>query len=236
MSFSEAFAAALELLAQRDAQVLAAVATSLYVALVATLAAALLGMPLGFIVGTNRFRGRRLVEILLNTSTALPTVVVGLFTYSLLSRRGVLGELGLLYTPTAMILGETLLIAPLLAALTLAVVSGADPRIRETALTLGATRFGAALTVLAETRRGLVGAIATGFGRLIAELGIALMVGGNIAGLTRTMTTAIALETSKGELALGMALGLVLLAVALAVNLAVGLVAAAPLEWARWRS
>jgi tungstate transport system permease protein len=236
MSFSEAFAAALELLAQRDAQVLAAVATSLYVALVATLAAALLGMPLGFVVGTNRFRGRRLVEILLNTTTALPTVVVGLFTYSLLSRRGVLGELGLLYTPTAMILGETLLIAPLLAALTLAVVSGADPRIRETALTLGATRFGAALTVLAETRRGLAGAIATGFGRLIAELGIALMVGGNIAGLTRTMTTAIALETSKGELALGMALGLVLLAVALAVNLAVGLIAAAPLEWTRWRS
>jgi len=227
---------ALELLAKRDAQVLAAVATSLYVALVATLAAALLGMPLGFIVGTNRFRGRRLVEILLNTSTALPTVVVGLFTYSLLSRRGVLGELGLLYTPTAMILGETLLITPLVAALTLAVVSGADPRIRETALTLGATRFGAALTVLAETRRGLVGAIATGFGRLIAELGIALMVGGNIAGLTRTMTTAIALETSKGELALGMALGLVLLAVALAVNLAVGLIAAAPLDWARWRS
>ena len=123
-----------------------------------------------------------------------------------------------------MVLGETVLITPLMAALTLAVVSGADPRIQETALTLGASRFRAALTVLFEVRRGLLGAVATGFGRLISELGIALMVGGNIRGATRTMTTAIALETGKGEFALGLALGFVLLAVALVVNSGAALV------------
>jgi len=219
MSFTDALAAALDLLATWDSRVVAAVSVSLEVALLATLLATLLGAPLGFAIATGRFRGSRAVEVALNTATALPTVVVGLLVYSLLSRRGPLGAWELLYTRSAMVIGETLLITPLMAALTVALVSGADPRIRETALTLGASRFGAAWTVLRELRRGALAAVATGFGRLISELGVALMVGGNIENSTRTMTTAIALETGKGEFALALALGFILLGVALLVNI-----------------
>ncbi|HSP96917.1 MAG TPA: ABC transporter permease [Candidatus Dormibacteraeota bacterium] len=218
MNFTDALAAALHLLATRDPHVVAAVIVSLEVALLATLFATLLGAPLGFLVGAGRFRARRAVEVALNTATALPTVVVGLLVYTLLSRRGPLGGLELLYTRGAMVIGETLLVTPLMAALTMALVSGADPRIRETALTLGATRLGAARAVLSELRRGALAAVATGFGRLISELGVALMVGGNIESSTRTMTTAIALETGKGEFALALALGVILLGVALLVN------------------
>ena len=225
MNLTEALRAAVALLVARDPQIVSAVIVSVVVAVLGTLLATLLGAPAGFWVAMREFRGRRVVELLLNTATALPTVVVGLFIYALLSRRGLLGDLGLLYTPSAMVIGETLLIAPLMAALTLAVVRGADTRIYETALTLGASPLRAAFTVAAETRRGLLAAVATGFGRLISELGIALMVGGNIAQATRTMTTAIALETSKGEFALGLALGVLLLAVALAVNIGAALLA-----------
>lgn len=225
MNPAEAWNAALHLLVSRDPQVIAAVAVSLQVAILGTLLATVLGAPIGFWVGLREFRGRRVVELVLNTATALPTVVVGLLTYALLSRRGWFGGLDLLYTRSAMVFGETVLIVPLLAALTAAVVSGADRRIYDTALTLGASPARAAWTVGAEMRRGLLAAVATGFGRLVSELGIALMVGGNIAGATRTMTTAIALETSKGEFALGLALGVLLLAVALVVNVAATLLA-----------
>ena len=221
MSFADAIAAAVRLLSEWDPQVVSAAAVSLRVSLLATLLATVLGVPIGFWVAARDFRGRRLVALALKTLTAFPTVVVGLLTYTLLSRRGLFGALGLLYTQTAMVIGETILVAPLMAALTMAVVGGADPRIEETALTLGASRLGAALTVLAEMRRGILAAVVTGFGRLVSELGVALMVGGNILESTRTMTTAIALETSKGEFALGFALGLILLAVALAVNVGV---------------
>lgn len=221
MTFGDAFRSALRLLLTLDPHVLEAAGVSLRVALLATLFAAAAGIPIGFCVAARRFPGRRAVEVALKTLTAFPTVVVGLLVYTLLSRRGPFGALGLLYTPSAMVIGSTILVTPLLAALTMAVVGGADPRIEDTALTLGASRVGAALTVLAELRRGMVAAVVTGFGRLIAELGIALMVGGNILGRTRTMTTAIALETSKGEFALGFALGLILLAIALAVNVGV---------------
>ncbi|MBX3024035.1 ABC transporter permease [bacterium] len=226
MGFGEALTTALHLLATRDPHVVAAVTVSLQVALLATLFATLLGAPLGFAVGSGRFRGRRVVEVALNTATALPTVVVGLLVYALLSRRGPLGDWGLLYTRSAMVLGETVLVAPLMAALTMALVSGADPRIHETALTLGASRLGAAWAVLRELRRGALAAVATGFGRLISELGVALMLGGNIENATRTMTTAIALETGKGELALALALGFILLGVALLVNAGAALVTA----------
>jgi tungstate transport system permease protein len=225
MSIADAFAVAWRLLLGLDAQVLDAASVSLRVSVSATVLATCIGLPLGFLVASRDFRGRSWVELCLRTLTALPTVVVGLLTYSLLSRRGLLGPFGLLYTQSAMVLGETILVAPLMAALTMAVVSGADPRIEETALTLGASRFGAALTVLAEMRRGLAAAVATTFGRLISELGVALMVGGNIEGSTRTMTTAIALETGKGELALGLAIGLILLGIALGVNVGVALLA-----------
>jgi len=226
VDLGEAVLAALRLIAAADAAVIDAVRVSLQVALVATLLGTLVGAPLGFAVGTAAFRGRRAVEIVLTTLTALPTVVVGLLVYAALSRRGPFGGLGLLYTRSAMVVGQTLLIAPLMATLTMALASGADVRIRETALTLGATRLGAVWTLLGELRRGALAAVATGFGRLISELGVALMVGGNIEGATRTMTTAIALETGKGEFALAMALGLILLAVALLVNLGAAALAA----------
>lgn len=223
MEFGEAFAAAVWMLVSLDPGVLSVVSVSLRVSILATLCSTLLGVPIGFWVATRDFRGRQITDLVLRTLTALPTVVVGLLAYAILSRRGLLGPLGLLYTPSAMVIGQTVLVTPLLAALTVAVVGGADPRIHETALTLGASRLRAAATVLAEMRRGLLAAVATGFGRLVSELGVALMVGGNIEGTTRTMTTAIALETSKGEFALGFALGLVLLAVALVVNAVVWL-------------
>jgi tungstate transport system permease protein len=225
MSITESFSAAVRLLAALDPHVLHAASVSLRVSVTATALAACIGVPLGFLVASREFRGRRWTELCLRTLTALPTVVVGLLTYGLLSRRGFFGPLGLLYTQSAMVIGETILVTPLMAALTMAVVSGADPRIEETALTLGASRFSAALTVLAEMRRGLAAAVATTFGRLISELGVALMVGGNIEGSTRTMTTAIALETGKGEFALGLAIGLILLGVALGVNVGVALLA-----------
>jgi len=224
MSFSEAFASALRLLLTGDPHVIAAVGVSLRVSVLSTILGTLLGVPIGFCVAARTFRGRRAIELTLRTLTAFPTVVVGLLVYTLLSRRGPLGVLGLLYTQSAMVVGETILVIPLLAALTVAVVGGADRRIEETALTLGASRLHAALTVLVEMRRGIVAAVVTGFGRLISELGIALIVGGNILNSTRTMTTAIALETSKGDFALGFALGLILLAVALAVNVGVAVV------------
>lgn len=223
MELGSAFGAAFRMLLTLDPRVVEPAFMSLRVSLLATVLASMLGIPIGFVVATGRFRGRGGVRLLLNTLTAVPTVVVGLLTYAVLSRRGLLGHLGLLYTPSAMVIGETILVTPLMAALTVAVVGGADPRLAETALTLGASRWHAALTVLAEVRLGILGALAATFGRLISELGVALMVGGNIEGATRTMTTAIALETGKGEFALGFALGLLLLAMALVVNLIVTL-------------
>jgi tungstate transport system permease protein len=146
-------------------------------------------------------------------------VVIGLVLYGLLSRQGPLGAWGLLFTPAAMIVGQTVLAAPIVANYTLAAVAGADPRIMTTALTLGAGRFRAVWQLLLEIRFGIIAAVVAGFGRVIAEVGVAMMLGGNIRGYTRTMTTAIALETSKGEFAFGLALGIVLMAVALVVNL-----------------
>lgn len=221
MELGSALRAALEMLLTLDPRVLEPAAMSLQVSIMATVLAAIIGLPIGFVVATVDFRGRAGVRVVLNTLTAVPTVVVGLLAYMLLSRRGVFGPLGLLYTPSAMVIGETALVVPLMGALTMAVVGGADPRIAETALTLGASRLRAVLTVLSEVRLGILGAVAATFGRLISELGVALMVGGNIEGATRTMTTAIALETGKGEFALGFALGLILLVLALAVNLLV---------------
>ncbi len=193
--------------------------TSLYTSSTAIVIAALLGVPIGLWLGLSRFRGRQLAITLLNTLMALPTVVVGLLLFGLLSRQGPLGPLGLLFTPWAMIAGQAVLATPIVANLVLAAVAGADNRIINTALTLGASQFQAALQLLREIRFGVMAAVIAGFGRVIAEVGVAMMLGGNIRNSTRTMTTAIALETSKGEFAFGLALGMVLMSVALLVNL-----------------
>lgn len=212
---------AFRLLWDRDPDTLRAVGISLKVSAASSALAAALGIPLGFLVGMKRFPGRRAAVVLLHTSMAVPTVVVGLFVYFLICRRGPLGELGLLFTPWAMVAGQTLLALPILAAFTLAAVEGADARIAETARTLGATRAREAWAVLTECRAGVAAAVAAGFGRVFAEVGVSMMLGGNIRGVTRNIPTTIALETGKGEFAMGLALGAVLLLVALAVNLAV---------------
>ena len=215
----ESLLTALELIINFDREVRITAWVSLYTSSCAIVIAALLGVPTGLWLGLNRFRGRQILLALLNTLMALPTVVVGLLLFGLLSRQGPLGPLGLLFTPLAMIVGQTVLATPIVANLVLAAVTGADQRIINTALTLGASRFQAAIQLLREIRFGVMAAVIAGFGRVIAEVGVAMMLGGNIRNSTRTMTTAIALETSKGEFAFGLALGLLLLSVALLVNL-----------------
>jgi tungstate transport system permease protein len=210
---------ALGMIIHLDREVLDAVWTSLFTSFTAILIAALIGIPFGVAIGMWSFPGKRLAVTLLNTLMALPTVVVGLLLFGLFSRQGPLGPLGLLFTPWAMIAGQAVLATPIVANYTMSAVAGADPRILPTALTLGAGRLRGSWQLLIEVRFGAMAAIVAGFGRVIAEVGVAMMLGGNIRGTTRTMTTAIALETSKGEFAFGLALGIVLMSVALIINL-----------------
>ncbi len=216
--FLTSLAAAWALLTTFDPEVYFVVWTSLKIASVAALLAALAGIPLGMGLALSRFRGRGAVLLLLNTALALPTVVIGLFVYAFLSRRGPLGELGLLFTPTGVVIGEFLLALPIAVHYANAAVQALDPRLFLTIRSLGASRWQAAVKILAEGRFGIMAAVVAAFGRTIAEVGVAMMLGGNIEGFTRTMTTAIALETSKGEFELGLALGIFLLAVAFVVN------------------
>ncbi len=177
-------------------------------------------MPLAALLALKRFPGRDAVVNILQTFMGLPPVVLGLLLYLLLSRAGPLGVLGLLYTPTAMILAQTLLALPIVAALAHSAIVNVDPVVRQAAVTLGATARQQAFTVIREARYGIVSGIMAGFGRANAELGAVLIVGGNIAGYTRVMTTSIALETDKGNFELGIVLGFILLALSLLVNLA----------------
>ena len=210
---------AVELIFSFDLEIWKTVWVSLYTSSCAILIAAIIGIPAGLSLGINRFRGRRVMITLLNTLMALPTVVIGLLLFGLFSRQGPVGSLGLLFTPLAMIAGQTVLATPIVANYVLAAVNGSDQRILDTVLTLGATRLQASVQLLKEIRFGVMAAVIAGFGRVISEVGVAMMLGGNIRGSTRTMTTSIALETSKGEFAFGLSLGIVLLSVALFVNL-----------------
>lgn len=210
---------AIELVFAFDREIQSIVWTSLYTSCTAIVLSALLAVPAGVLLGLAQFRGRRVLVTLLNTLMALPTVVVGLVLFGLFSRQGPVGSLGLLFTPLAMIVGQMVLAIPIIANYVLAAVKGSDKRIINTALTLGATPLQAGIQLLREIRFGVMAAVIAGFGRVIGEVGVAMMLGGNIRGSTRTMTTAIALETSKGEFAFGLALGMVLLSVALFVNL-----------------
>lgn len=200
------------------------VGVSLKVSLAALILVGPLAIAAGFVLAHAAFPGRRALVIVVQALQSFPTVVVGLLLYLMLSRQGPLGALQLLFTQEAMILGQMLIAFPVLAGYTLTAVQGADPRAYETAVILGAGRLRAALTTLWEVRFGVMAALFTGFGRVISEIGCALMVGGNIAGLTRNIPTAIALETSKGEFAQGVALGIVLMALALGVNISLAAV------------
>jgi len=196
-----------------------ATALSLRVSVAGTIVAALAGIPIGTWLGSSTFRGRRAIVVLTNTLMAMPTVLVGLLLYALLSNHGPLGMLGLLYTPTAIITGEALLALPLLVALSRGAVENLDPRARETAVMLGAGRAGTLFVLAKEASPALVAAVLSAFGRLVSELGIALMVGGNIRGETRTLATSMTLATARGDFDLAVALGGVLLVVAFSVVL-----------------
>ena len=196
-----------------------ATALSLRVSVAGTIVAALAGIPIGTWLGSSTFRGRRAIVVLTNTLMAMPTVLVGLLLYALLSNHGPLGMLGLLYTPTAIITGEALLALPLLVALSRGAVENLDPRARETAVMLGAGRAGTLFVLAKEASPALAAAMLSAFGRVVSELGIALMVGGNIRGETRTLTTSMTLATARGDFDLAVALGGVLLVVAFSVVL-----------------
>ncbi len=202
-----------------DIEVFGIVGLSLRVSIFATVIASALGVPLGLSIAASEFKGKRALVTLLNTLFSMPTVVVGLMVYLLLSRSGPLGPLRLLFTPSAIIMGQVILALPIITALAYAASQDADARVRPTAQTLGANSWQASMAVLSECRAGILAAVASGFGRVVAEVGSALMVGGNIKGVTRTMTTYIALETSKGEFGKSIILGVILLAVALGVNI-----------------
>lgn len=213
------FASALNLIITLDRELMGIIYLSLKVSGAALLLAATVGLPIGALCGLKRFPLRGLLISALNAFMGLPPVVAGLALYLILSRSGPLGFMGLLYSPTAMIIAQFALALPIVAALSHSAIAGVDPAIKMTAQTLGATRAQEALTVINEARYGIMSAIIAALGRVMAEVGAILMVGGNIAGYTRVMTTTIALETDKGDFELALALGILLLSLSLVVNI-----------------
>jgi tungstate transport system permease protein len=220
--FFDSLSSAFFLIVSGDRELWSIVHLSLRCTLLACCGAALMGVPLAFFLVNHVFPGKRLVILVLNSLLALPTVVVGLFLYVLIARRGIFGPLDLLYSPAAISLGQLVLILPLITMLSYTAFSRLDIRYRETALTLGADEWQAARTVLRESRFAMVGAVCAAYGRGIAEVGVSMMLGGNIQGFTRTMTTAMALEYDKGAFTLSLGLGVVLLLVSFALNTLLG--------------
>ncbi len=215
----DSFISAILLVVSLDTEMVSIVAVSLKVSCASTLLAGLVGVPAGFMLAFGSFRGKPVVITILNTLLALPTVVVGLFIYAFITRRGVFGPLDLLYTQKAIIMGQTILIIPVVIAFTIAAISRIDERYRKTAMTLGANRRQTGWVIVREARFGIMAAIIAAYGRVIAEVGISMMLGGNIKGFTRTMTTAMALEYDKGVFSLAVALGIILLAISFGMNL-----------------
>lgn len=216
--FASEFNSALSLILQGDAELWAIVLLSLKVSIFAVLISALIGMPVGAALAVARFPGRRAVIVLMNALMGFPPVVVGLLVYLMLSRSGPLGVLELLYTPTAMIIAQVVLVTPIISALTRQVVEMLAEEYSEQLRSLGVSRLASVPVLLWDARLALVTALLAGFGRAIAEVGAVIIVGGNINHVTRVMTTTIALETSKGNLALALALGAILIGIAVAVN------------------
>lgn len=221
--FTEALNTAFRLIVGFDAHLMAIVGLSLKVSLTALVASAVIGLPLGTAVAALRFPGRRILTLLLNTLMGLPPVVVGLLVYLLLSRSGPLGVLGLLFTPAAMIVAQTVLITPIIAALTRQTIEDLLVEYDDLLRVTGAGPIRTVATLLSEARWSLATTLLAGFGRASAEVGAVMIVGGNIEHVTRVMTTAIALETSKGDLPMALGLGIVLMVLSLAINLAAAL-------------
>ena len=217
--FIDSILSALLLIRSWDHELLSIISVSLKVSASSTIIAGMFGIPVGFIIAFNEFPGKRLLITVLNTLLALPTVVIGLFVYAFISRRGILGPLDLLYTQKAMIIGQVILIIPIVTTFTVSAVNRIDDRYRKTALTLGANALQTAMVIIREARFGIMASVILAFGRVIAEVGISMMLGGNARGFTRTMTTAMALEYDKGEFVLSVALGVVLLTVSFVLNI-----------------
>ncbi len=216
---ADSFLSALYLVWSLDREMLSIVGVSLRVSFSSVFLASLMGIPLGFAIALNEFVGRRFLITCLNTLLALPTVAIGLFVYVFISRRGLFGVFDLLYSQSAITIGQTILILPLICSLTVAAVSQIDDRYRKTALTLGAGSGQTAFLIFLEARFGVLAAIIAAFGRVVSEVGISMMLGGNAKGFTRTITTAMALEYDKGEFVLALALGIVLIALSFVVNI-----------------
>jgi tungstate transport system permease protein len=215
---TQALGAAGAMIFSFDPKLIEIVLLSLRVSLTAVAIASLIGLPLGAAIAVNRFTGRRALIVVLNALMGLPPVVVGLVVYLLLSRAGPLGELGILFTPAAMVVAQTILILPIVAALSRQAIEDSWQEYQEQLRSLGAGPLTSALTLLQDTRFSLVTVVLAGFGRAAAEVGAVIIVGGNIDGVTRVMTTAIALETSKGDLPLALGLGVILLTLVLVLN------------------
>ena len=210
---------ALELIISLDPEVIEVAGRSLRISATSATISALICLPLGSLIHFHRFPGKRLLINVVQTLFGIPTVAIGLFVFVLFSRAGPLGGLDLMFTPTVMILGQVILVTPVILGLTISALSGVDKAIADTAISLGASGFQTAVITLREARFAVLAALIMGFGRAISEVGLALMVGGNIRGFTRTITTAISLETSKGDLELSIALGIILISTALVINI-----------------
>jgi tungstate transport system permease protein len=215
----DGFTDAFSLMFSLDTELVGIIGLSLQVSGIALVIATVLGLPVAAAMGLKKFPLRGLLISLMNTFTGLPPVVVGLFLYLLISRSGPLGFLGLLYTPFAMVLAQAILAFPIIAAISHSAIISVDPLIRQATLTLGAEPYQVTLNVMREARYGIMSGIIAAFGRVMAEVGAVLIVGGNIAGYTRVMTTTIALETDKGNFELAIALGIILLAISFGINM-----------------
>ncbi|MFC2017491.1 ABC transporter permease [Chloroflexota bacterium] len=216
----QALIIATKLIVSLDPEVMEIAGRSLGISVTSCLLASLMCIPLASLIHFHKFPGKRILINVIQTFYSLPTVCIGLFVFVLFSRAGPLGGTNLLFTPTVMVLGQMILITPILLGLTISALSSIDKAILDTAISLGASGFQVAAVILREARYAVLATIIMGFGRAISEVGLALMVGGNIKGFTRVMTTAISLETSKGELELSLALGIILIFIALMVNVA----------------
>jgi tungstate transport system permease protein len=215
---TDSLLSSLKLLYSLDTELISVVGVSLRVSITSTVIACIVGIPIAFVISTKEIPFKKLIITFLNTMLALPTVVIGLFVYAFISRQGIFGIYDLLYTQRAIVIGQVILIIPIVTVFTISAISRIDARYRQTALTLGANQFQAGILILKEARYGITASIIAAFGRVISEVGISMMLGGNIKGFTRTMTTAMALQYDKGEFILAVALGIILLFISLVVN------------------
>lgn len=216
--FVSSFIEAIKLIISFNKEVYFITFTSLKISILSTIIASMISIPTAIIISLKKFKLKKIIIAFLNSLMAIPTVVIGLFVYSLISRSGIFGSFNLLFTPFGIVIGQTLLSIPIITLLIILGISKIDKKLYETLVTYGANKFQIFYAIVRESRFIIISAILSGFGRVIGEVGVAMMLGGNIKGYTRTLTTAIALETSKGAFIQGFALGIILIIVALIVN------------------